>query len=313
MKTSKTVINCYDFLDRIFPESGILDLTDGIYNNDSSTPYEVAQKNQINWILDQLDCKKGSRILDIGCGNGTLVEEATKRGAKAIGITISPQQVTLCKKRGLDVRLLNYKDISNEWNGCFDGIVANGSIEHFVTPQDAMEGKQSDLYREFFEICHRLIDPYSNHKCIVTTVIHTYENTPDYKIEDLVKSPFRFRWFSDLFHITLLQRTMGGYYPSKGQLAKCAEPLFKAIQEVDGTYDYHLTSEQWFSMVRHSMLHWEKGPKIFLGLFTFTIKHPIITFRAIFCFLIAESWQRQFRDRPEGTPTQLLRHTWQYQ
>lgn len=311
-KTNNTVVNCYDFLDRIFPESEIFDLTEGIYHDDPSTPYEEAQHNQLNWILDQLNCKEGSRILDIGCGNGTLIEEAKNRGATAVGITISPNQVSRCRQRDLDVRLLNYRNIGNEWNGRFDGIVANGSIEHFVRPEDAMENNQDTIYRELFELCHRLLDPHSSSKRFVTTVIHTCENTPEYKLENLVKSPFRIRWFSDQFHIVLLQRTMGGYYPSKGQLEKNATPLFTLIKEVDGTYDYHLTSEQWLNVVRRSMLHWKKGPKIFLRLLVFSFKHPIVTFRSVFCFLIAESWQRQFRNRQKGIPFQLLRHVWQY-
>jgi hypothetical protein len=70
IETAQVVVNCYDFFDRVFPESGLLDLTEGMYCGDPSIPYEQAQKNQINWLLDEVACAKGSRILDIGCGNG---------------------------------------------------------------------------------------------------------------------------------------------------------------------------------------------------------------------------------------------------
>ena len=51
--TARTVIECYDFLDRFLPECGILDLTDGLYHGDPGTPHEQAQQKQVEWLLDQ--------------------------------------------------------------------------------------------------------------------------------------------------------------------------------------------------------------------------------------------------------------------
>jgi hypothetical protein len=48
IETAQVVVNCYDFFDRVFPESGLLDLTEGMYCGDPSIPYKQAQKNQIN-------------------------------------------------------------------------------------------------------------------------------------------------------------------------------------------------------------------------------------------------------------------------
>src|SRR5712691_9636560 len=91
-EASCTVIQCYDFLDRFLPECGLWDLTEGLYA-DPSTPYEQAQRKKIEWLLDQVHCQRGSRILDMGCGNGRLLEIAGERGAEAIGITVSRLQV----------------------------------------------------------------------------------------------------------------------------------------------------------------------------------------------------------------------------
>jgi cyclopropane-fatty-acyl-phospholipid synthase len=157
METAQVVVNCYDFFDRVFPDSGLLDLTEGMYFGDPSIPYEQAQKNQINWLLDEVACTKGSRVLDIGCGNGTLLEAAQRRGAEAIGITISPAQVHRCRQRGLDVRLLNYRDIDGKWTDYFDAIIANGSVEHFVQPTDVIRGKADAIYHELFKICQRIM------------------------------------------------------------------------------------------------------------------------------------------------------------
>src|SRR5687768_10066689 len=131
-RTNSTVVDCYNFWDRVFQRAGVLDYTEGYYNGDRALSYENAQHRQISYLLDEIGCQKGSRILDIGCGNGTLLDEVRRRGATGVGVTISPQQVQCCTRRGLDVRLNNYRTLSDDWNARFDAVVANGSIEHFV-------------------------------------------------------------------------------------------------------------------------------------------------------------------------------------
>jgi len=52
--TAATVIDCYEFFDRVFPECGLQDLTEGLYFDNPATPYEQAQRNQIEWLLDEI-------------------------------------------------------------------------------------------------------------------------------------------------------------------------------------------------------------------------------------------------------------------
>ena len=47
----QTVVDCYSLFDKFFPICGLLDYTEGIYHNDPHTPYEVAQRNQITYLL----------------------------------------------------------------------------------------------------------------------------------------------------------------------------------------------------------------------------------------------------------------------
>jgi hypothetical protein len=42
----------------------------------------------------------------------------------------------------LDVYLLDYRAIPDEWDRTFDGVIASGSIEHFVRPDDAAGGNR---------------------------------------------------------------------------------------------------------------------------------------------------------------------------
>ncbi|HEY2841829.1 MAG TPA: class I SAM-dependent methyltransferase, partial [Pirellulales bacterium] len=171
-RRQRTTINCYSFFDKIFPDFGMLDYTEGMYHGDPTTPFDVAQRNQIHYLLDEVDCGPGIRLLDVGCGNGNLLAEAKERGARAIGITISPEQARICRSRGLDVRLLDYREIGADFSGAFDAVIANGPIEHFVEPEDAMAGADNVIYRRMFEILHSAIDPRSTVRRLVNTTIH---------------------------------------------------------------------------------------------------------------------------------------------
>jgi hypothetical protein len=155
------------------------------------------------------------------------------------------------------------------------------------------------------------MNPVSPVRRFVTTTIHTHKTSPCIASKDLLKGPLTFRWGSDEFHYALLQKGFGGFYPAEGQLKRCAAPHFRLLQEVDGTHDYHLTSEQCFSQVKYSLVRCKTGPSIWRRLFSFIMRHPRQGVILCLCLFIAESWQWQFR----GTtpPTRLLRQTWQFQ
>jgi cyclopropane-fatty-acyl-phospholipid synthase len=302
-----TVVRCYSIFDRFFPACGLLDYTEGIYRGHSTTPYDVAQQNQIQYVLNEVRCTTGTRLLEIGCGNGTLLDAARDRGASAVGITICPEQIARCRARGLDARLLNYLDLDDAWWHQFDAVVANGPIEHFVQPADAAVGRADAIYRQFFEICHRTIDPDSQIRRLITTTIH-FVRTPDPR--NLLKSPLRFRWGSDNFHWAMLARSFGGWYPVRGQFASCAAGLFSNIYTTDGTYDYHLTSEEWLRRLQ-AVLPSAKGMKLLAKSLPYTIRHPAQFATMLICMLASQSWNWQFRG--PSPPTQLIRQTWVYQ
>ena len=50
---------------------------------------EAAQLHKVQTLLDRLNLKPGQRLLEIGCGWGTLAIEAAKRGVEVVGLTLS--------------------------------------------------------------------------------------------------------------------------------------------------------------------------------------------------------------------------------
>ncbi|MGI9117539.1 MAG: methionine biosynthesis protein MetW [Gaiellales bacterium] len=45
----------------------------------------------------------GARVLDLGCGDGSLLEELIRRGADGLGVEISDDGVVACMQRGVPV------------------------------------------------------------------------------------------------------------------------------------------------------------------------------------------------------------------
>jgi cyclopropane fatty-acyl-phospholipid synthase-like methyltransferase len=298
------VVTCYDLLDLTNEAAGgFEDYTDGMYCGDAATSYEEAQHNQAEWLLDQACCRSGSRLLDIGCGNGRLLAAARRRGALPVGITISPPQVTRCRRKGLDARLCDYRCLDDSYPGRFDAIVANGSAEHFVQAEQAAAGQADAIYRRMFAICHRLLDRESDSGRLVTTIIHFGRVRID--PQDMRHGPLHFAWGSDEFHYALLVRSFGGFYPVAGQLERCAASFFRLIDQQDGTRDYDLTSEHWLSVLKRSIVR----PPFQLRLLAKWLRHPIQVPRMLMCLLVAQSWNWQFRGL--DPPMRLLRQTWQ--
>ncbi len=298
---SKTVINCYELLDAALA-GGVEDFTDGKYFNNPKLPYQQAQKNQADWLLDQIKCRKGSHVLDVGCGNGRILEAAEKRGAKAEGITISRQQVERGSKKGLNTYLMDYRNLPESWNDRFDGIIANGSIEHFVQVGEALNGKQDEIYREMFKIFHRLLKPGGY---FATAVIHFNSQVEPKEIMEKTNNRWR---GSDKFHFTkVLLNDFGGWYPVEKQLQKNAQGLFVLESREDGTQDYFLTSEYWLSEMKKKIII---SPKVWMALLKKIFNKPKATLSMLDNLIISQSWMWQFRKQNNKTPTKLFRDIW---
>ena len=78
---------------------------------------EAAQQRKIAQLLDRLDLKPGDRLLEIGCGWGTLAIEAARRGASVVALTLSAEQKIWADARiaeaglshQIEVRLEDYR------------------------------------------------------------------------------------------------------------------------------------------------------------------------------------------------------------
>lgn len=311
-ESSPSVVDCYDVLDLCLA-GGVDDFTDGIYEGDrlDRQSYLEAQLRQAEYLLDQLDCYPGERILDIGCGYGRILQEAGRRDINAVGITLSPGQAAACQEKGLSALVLNYRDLPRKGGrriGRVNGIVANGSIEHFVQLEDAVAGRSDLIYGELFDICRKQLAPGDR---LVTTTIHFREkNAIDPRAIRRGQDWFQRGSFG--YHFANLVEAFGGWYPEPGQLEHCAEGRFVLVCEQDGTHDYFLTSEYWLRRLKWSLAI---NPSVWWALARKWLTAPRALSAMMRCLLVDQSWNWQFRsDGKSGNsqpPMQLLRQTWQ--
>ncbi len=324
--TSPTVRTCYDLLD-IAPLCGVTDLTDGKYLDDRNDRpgYLAAQERQAEYLLEQALCERGTRLLDLGCGYGRILDHATRRDAAAIGITISAPQVARCRARGLTVWELNYRNIfrsTNDvgwapptngrtqpqmvgsahptWEHAFDAIIANGSLEHFVQASDAAAGRADAIYEDMFAICRRLLVPGGR---LVTTAIH-FRDVDQFDPSEILRGSLAYPRGTAEFQYATLVETFGGWYPEPGQLEHCASSYFELAEEDDGTHDYRLTSEYWLRQLKWSLA---TRPAVWFAVASKWRKHPGATWQLLRSHLWDQAWYWQFR---APAPMRLLRQTW---
>lgn len=111
---------------------------------------DVAQEAKLDLICRKIGLQAGQRILDIGCGWGSLAGFAAERyGARVVGVTVSPEQVRYAQERyaGLPVEicLRDYRDLRQT----FDHVVSVGMFEHVGLKN----------YRTYMETVARCLSP----------------------------------------------------------------------------------------------------------------------------------------------------------
>ncbi len=106
-----------------------------VFDSEQST-LEAAQMEKIDLICRKLDLKPGMKLLDVGCGWGTLVLHAAKEyGVKAVGVTLSRNQLALAQSRvsqanlqeSVEIRLQDYREVTET---DYDAISSVGMSEH---------------------------------------------------------------------------------------------------------------------------------------------------------------------------------------
>jgi cyclopropane-fatty-acyl-phospholipid synthase len=135
-KSKMNVAHHYDLSDELY--SLFLDpkkqYSCGYFINENDT-LEDAQNNKIQHIIKKLNIKPNQKVLDIGCGWGSLaIDIAKSNNCEVTGITLSENQFNYCVKKAkklnlenqVTFKLIDYRQLDEK----FDRIVSVGMFEH---------------------------------------------------------------------------------------------------------------------------------------------------------------------------------------
>jgi cyclopropane-fatty-acyl-phospholipid synthase len=122
---------------------------------------EMAQLRKLDHMLEGAQARPGVRLLDIGCGWGSLMRRAADHFAvrECVGLTLSQAQVDFVAAWGLPhcaARLEAWRD--HEPSEPYDAIVSIGAIEHFAR-LGLRRAERVEIYRDFFKRCHAMTTP----------------------------------------------------------------------------------------------------------------------------------------------------------
>jgi 2-polyprenyl-3-methyl-5-hydroxy-6-metoxy-1,4-benzoquinol methylase len=82
--------------------------------------------------------KTRGRVLDIGCGMGTTLDDLARLGCEVLGIEPNPGAVKMCNERGLNVECALVEDMIYPEN-YFDTVILFHVIEHLASPRNILQ------------------------------------------------------------------------------------------------------------------------------------------------------------------------------
>ncbi|MEU3184321.1 cyclopropane-fatty-acyl-phospholipid synthase family protein [Streptomyces sp. NPDC006923] len=197
---------------------------------------EDAQRDKLDLICRKLALKEGDRLLDVGCGWGSMAIHAARHyGARVTGVTLSREQAAYARKRiaeegltdRIEIRVQDYRDVRD---GPYDAISSIGMAEHVGSVQ----------YREYADALYALLRPGGrllNHQI----ARRPEQNEDEYRIDDFIDAYV----FPD-----------GELAPLGRTLATLEEAGFEARDVESIREHYALTLRRWVSNLEK---HWARA------------------------------------------------------
>lgn len=147
---------------------------------------------------------KGKKVLDAGCGEGYNTRILARKGAKMVGIDISPKmihharQVERREPLGIRYEITSFSDLSLFENASFDTVVSTMAL---------MDGPDyAGAIREFFRVLRPNGDLFFSvtHPCFMTRGFGWVTNENDEPVKLNVSDYFRRRPYVERWHFSQL-------------------------------------------------------------------------------------------------------------
>lgn len=96
-----------------------------------------------NDVVDWLAPQSGERVLDVGCGDGTLALVMMAKGCRVVGVDASPDFVAAAKKKGVDARLMDGQALA--FDSEFDAVFTNAALHWMKDAGAVVQGVRRAL------------------------------------------------------------------------------------------------------------------------------------------------------------------------
>ena len=106
------------------------------YFSGGARTLEEAQEAKLELVCRKLQLRPGERMLDVGCGWGSLaLHAASRHGVTVLGVTLSEPQAEYARERAreagladrVEIRVADYRELGGEH---FEAIASVGMVEH---------------------------------------------------------------------------------------------------------------------------------------------------------------------------------------
>jgi cyclopropane-fatty-acyl-phospholipid synthase len=247
MANQKDLDALYTVMDKIFRysvgEKG--GYSGARFDGDYTMSLEDAQLKKYQFIVDHCNIKKGTKVLDMGCGWGSFIDFMnTEVGADTYGVVLAKGQSDACIKNGLNVKHMDSKDVTPETFGKFDAVTAMGSPEHLCSVEEYVEGKQEQIYETYMKQVADLLPIGGRFYCQTMVFGPNMCKFEDIKFNqtDLYKKEF-----TDAELMDIICQVFPGSWLPYGQegIINPALKYFKVVSIDSGRLDYMETIERW--------------------------------------------------------------------
>ena len=228
---------------------------------------EQAQTAKLDLICRKLGLRPGMRLLDIGCGWGSLVSFAAQNyGVECVGVTVSREQQAYIQEHYADlpieVHLQDYRGLKQQ----FDRIASVGMFEHV--------GHRN--HRTFMQVAKRCLKPGG------LLLLHTIGKNQRHSATDAWIERYIFP---------------NGELPSAGQIGDAADRLLVCEDLHNFGSDYDKTLMAWHQNFEQ---HWERFADQYGPRFYRMWRYYLLSCAGAFRARHIQLWQWMFSDHLEG-------------
>ncbi len=127
-------------------------------------------------VVELLNPQKDEKILDLGCGDGTLAIDIEKVGAKVVAVDLSEDMVKKTNEKGIEAYVMSATELN--FQNEFDAVFSNAVLHWVKEPEIALEKIYNALKDEGRFIAE--FGGYGNIKHLTDAMQTVFDRHPEY-------------------------------------------------------------------------------------------------------------------------------------